>query len=321
MSVGKRKRRSGGKILVVVLMVLILAALAIVVAAWISFSQSGGARSSYTVDSSQQNSLASNSEQVSSMESSQNSGSSKAASSPQSSSSQGDSSGQSSGEAVDPLAKQTRVKDTYFADSVFIGDSLTDGLSLYGFLADATVFAYTGLNPNTIRTNEVIKTADGGKVTVLTALKALDPAKAKKIYIMLGSNGIAWLSQKQYIESYSEFLDNVRAVVPDAVIYVQSILPVTEEKLSAANKGKITNQKVQEYNYALRQMIAEKQDPNLYFLNVWEAFANEEGEMPTEISVQDGVHLKQDGYKAWYSYLTFHAVCDDPDQLFSQIVN
>lgn len=56
-----------------------------------------------------------------------------------------------------------------------------------------------------------------GQTTVLEGLKQ---AKPENIYIMLGSNGIAWLSVSDMISYYSEFVDSVKQNLPDSNIYI-----------------------------------------------------------------------------------------------------
>ena len=86
-----------------------------------------------------------------------------------------------------PIPETPQVDDSYFDDAMFVGDSITTGIELYGVMPNATVVASTGINPNTIMTTPDIELADGSSVTILQAMSAYHP---KKIYIMLGSNGV-----------------------------------------------------------------------------------------------------------------------------------
>ncbi|MFR1480880.1 MAG: hypothetical protein ACLSB9_36975 [Hydrogeniiclostridium mannosilyticum] len=49
-----------------------------------------------------------------------------------------------------PVPKSPPVTDSYFDDAVFIGDSISEGIELYGLMDNATIVAHTGLNPQTV---------------------------------------------------------------------------------------------------------------------------------------------------------------------------
>lgn len=180
-------------------------------------------------------------------------------------------------------------------DAVFIGDSLTYGLSAYELLPAEQVLAHTGINPQTILTSACIETAEGEK-TVLEALEGRNPGK---IYIMLGANGVGFLSSETVIESYGQLIDGVRAVYPDVPIYLQSILPVTAEKSS---DEKYANSKIDRYNEAIEALAAEKE---VYYLNVAEALKDDQGNLPSGLS-SDGMHFGPSTYQVWLDYLLCH---------------
>ena len=147
-----------------------------------------------------------------------------------------------------------RVTSEYFDDAVFIGDSITEGIKTYGMMTNATVIAATGINLSTITTSAVVKT-ESGRVTVLDALKQYP--ETGKIYILLGANGIAWMEKDSFVQLYGDFVKELKAQCPDALIYIQSIFPINEEKFSAHYDSEITNEKIREYNSALLDMSKE----------------------------------------------------------------
>ena len=105
-----------------------------------------------------------------------------------------------------PIPESAAQPESYFDDAVFIGDSLTTGLSLHGLLPEEQVLADTGINPQTILTRECIS-QDGTDKTVLDAAAALSPAK---IYIMLGANGVAFLNFEDIVDWYGQLIDGLR---------------------------------------------------------------------------------------------------------------
>ena len=198
-----------------------------------------------------------------------------------------------------PIPETPQVDDSYFDDAMFVGDSITTGIELYGVMPNATVVASTGINPNTIMTTPDIELADGSSVTILQAMSAYHP---KKIYIMLGSNGVEFIGKETMMELYGEFIDAVKAQHPDSIIYLQSILPVTQAKEAASPE--LSNDKIDEYNAAIMELAGEKE---AYYLNVAESFKDETGALPDEASPNDGMHYGVSHYEIWMDYLKCHA--------------
>lgn len=198
----------------------------------------------------------------------------------------------------EPVPESAAADESYFDDAIFIGDSLTDGLAAYELLPREQVLADTGINPQTILTRECIG-EEGSEQTVVEAAAALDPAK---IYIMLGSNGVAFLNFDDIIGWYGELIDALQADHPDAEIYVQSILPVTADK--HLEQELLTNERITELNGMIAGMAAEK---GCFYLNVSEAVADENGCLPDDLSA-DGMHFGVSTYRVWLDYLLTHTV-------------
>ncbi|PWL47139.1 MAG: hypothetical protein DBY45_01235 [Clostridiales bacterium] len=198
----------------------------------------------------------------------------------------------------EPLPKNAApVGEEWFDDAIFIGDSLTEGLSAYNLLDSDKVVASTGINPQTILTKECIEQSDGSTVTVLHAIASKHPAK---IYVMLGSNGVAFIGKDKLVELYGEFVDNLKSSHPDSDIYLQSILPVTHAK--ETEDDRYANSKIDEYNAAIMQMAGEKK---VYFVNVAEAIKDENGCLPADVGA-DGMHFGPSTYNLWLDYLREH---------------
>lgn len=199
---------------------------------------------------------------------------------------------------TDPSSIQPEgVDDQYFDDAVFIGDSRTQGLQLYGGLPGGTTFyAAKGVNVGTVGEATV---KDGGEeVTIYDALKR---HTFGKVYVMLGVNELGWASEKTFIARYGGLLDEIRNSQPDAILYVQSILPVSKTK---SDSSIYTNSRIDLYNNLIKQMCEEK---GAVYLNVAEAVRDESGALPEEATV-DGIHLKKDYCLKWTDYIRTHTV-------------
>lgn len=200
---------------------------------------------------------------------------------------------------VNPVPENIPKDFSYFNDCVFIGDSLTVGLSSYGIIPEKNVLANIGLNIDKIN-DAKIKT-ETGEIALLDELKAVNP---KNVYIMLGSNGIAWLSNEHMIEKYGEFIDKIQAQQPDLTIYILSIPPVSVNKETSA-EGPIQNTAIDSYNSELLKLADAKK---VHFVDINTALKGNDGKLPVESSGKDGMHFKKDTYTIMLNYILQHTV-------------
>ena len=203
----------------------------------------------------------------------------------------------------DSVPESDPVADSWFSDAAFIGNSLCDGLSLYGNLKGTTFFAAQSVTVSTILTNECINSGSG----YIPITDALAKKQYKKVFIMLGINEI-YLSSSWFYSKYSTLIDSIRELEPGAEIYVQSILPVTEEKSNSG--GSITKANVDAFNASLKQLSSAK---SVFYLDVNSALADENGYLPVDGST-DGVHLNRAYYEKWSDYLRVHSITEVSDE-------
>lgn len=191
-----------------------------------------------------------------------------------------------------------QVDDSYFNDACFIGDSRTRGFGLYSGLK-TTVYAATGYQIYKVFDQKIVDTVFG-KMTVPEALNG--GTKFGKVYLMFGLNEMGWGNDKMFADDYYKLIDMVKAEQPDAVIYVQSIIHVTDEK--SQSSALYSNQAIDARNVLLQQ-IAENE--HVYYLNLNEVFTDASGAMPAEYSL-DGVHVVGSYMSIWKDYLESHAI-------------
>lgn len=189
------------------------------------------------------------------------------------------------------------VDNSYFDDAVFIGDSRTQGFIIYNGLSNATAYMDKGLKVDTAFTKADIE-VNGVKMSAMDALA--QNKTFKRVYVMLGVNELGWAYSDIFIEKYGELVDKSKEIKPDAEIYIQSILPVSEKKSSSDKIYNMT--KINEYNSLIKKMA---EDKKVYYLNVAEAVADSSGYLPAEAST-DGVHLNKEYCGKWLDYLKNH---------------
>lgn len=175
----------------------------------------------------------------------------------------------------------------FFADDLFIGDSIYTGLVNYGYFNADHVFAQIGLNPESART----KSYDGA--TSISTAEALQP---KRIFIMLGSNGLAYMGNTYMSEQMALLVRELREVCPESYIYVVSIPPVTKEHDSA---GQETMVMVNGYNKLLKGMC---EDEGVVFLDLCSQLEDSAGYFSAAYAEADGLHFLGSAYKRMLSF-------------------
>ncbi len=188
------------------------------------------------------------------------------------------------------------VDDSYFDDAVFIGNSRTEGLKIYSGLTKSTFITEVGLTVDSIFTDYC--NISGGYKNL--AFSELESREFGKVYIMLGMNELGWVYDDVFKEDYGKIIDRIREINPDAVIYIQSILPVSKWKDSNDSTYTIAN--VDRLNARLRELADEKE---VHYVDVAEGIMDEEGYLPYEATL-DGVHLVPEYCVKWLDYLKTH---------------
>ena len=201
------------------------------------------------------------------------------------------------------------VGDDYFADAVFIGDSRTVGMYEYGGLKDtSTFYAATGLSVHKLFTAKIVQDPDSGQK--ITVEEALSKRQFSKIYLMIGINEMGTGTAESFLEKYAESVQHIRELQPDAVIYLQSIMQVTQKR---SDKGDaITKEGIDLRNEGIAALA---DNVHIFYLNVNESVCDETGALCADYT-HDGVHLKAQYITLWKEYLKSHAVSEEYLQFY-----
>ncbi|OUO34217.1 GDSL-type esterase/lipase family protein, partial [Flavonifractor sp. An306] len=201
-----------------------------------------------------------------------------------------------------PAPATEAVEMDYFSDALFIGDSRTDGLRLYSGITGADFYCYKGLTIFEMESKQVIE-LDGSKYTVVEALER--GKQYKKIYISLGINELGYYNDEAFHNTFASFLEKVRELQPDAVIYLENLVPVNPDKCKANKQAYyVNNDRVAAYNAIFPQLA---QEEHVVLLDVATALSDENGILPADATV-DGVHFTKAWYQKWLAYLMEHTV-------------
>ena len=201
------------------------------------------------------------------------------------------------------LPEAGRVDMSYFDDALFIGDSVTQGFAWYPEYRDwMRVCAYKGVNPQSILQNYVGQRADGTKIEMWDEINVQQDVA--NIYILLGANALLQQTDEGFLKFYGELLDKLRVRFPDTPIYVQSITPTTQEY--GEKKPQLEREHLKLINNAIAKLAVSK---GLYYVDLWEVMADENGYLRADLAGSDGLHLLDGSkYRPWLDYLAAHTI-------------
>ena len=203
---------------------------------------------------------------------------------------------ESSGTASDTSTDNQPTIDfdkEYFSSSLFIGDSISTGLSLYGFLDQDNVFAQQGLAPSTALDAEI----DG--VTLSDKIAAFKP---KKIFVMLGTNSVGYADNETLAASMNELVEKISGLTK-AKIYVISIPPITPEA-EQADENELTMKDIDDYNAKLKTAVS---GSGASFIDLNSVLSNSDGYFDADYAEMDGIHFMGTTYEVMLSYLQKHS--------------
>ena len=180
-----------------------------------------------------------------------------------------------------------RVKHSMFLNAplnegcvIFLGDSLTDWLSLNELLP--------GVN--------VINRGIAGDTTigVLHRLDEVIRHKPAKIFLLIGTNDIAMgMSERKIIDNIREIIRRIHEGSQESKIYLQTLIPVNSKYM-----GYRHNMKIETVNDVIRRIAAEI---DCTLVDLYEIFADK-GELPLQYTF-DGLHLNGEGARKWIDFI------------------
>ena len=187
-----------------------------------------------------------------------------------------------------PASGQVKGSD-YYDTCAFVGDSHTNGLGAYGFVDKSRVFAKDGLSISNI-----------SQSISPSSIASVSP---ENVYIMMGTNGIAWLKPSDMIASYEDYVDDIVSQIPGVNIYILSIPPVSYERSTTTDaKKNISMDKIREYNSGLQEMAARNE---WYFVDTFSEICGPSGYLEGST---DGIHMPVDTYRKFTDYILSHTV-------------
>ncbi len=185
---------------------------------------------------------------------------------------------------------------SYFKDALFIGDSRTEGLREYGELGEAVVVADSGMSVYRLWKDSFL--VEEKKQTLE---EVLTHYQFGKVYFMLGVNELGY-DYDQTMKKFRETLNRIEETQPDAYIFLQANLHVTDEKGKQSDIYNNTN--INYMNQGLKELAEEK---GYIYLDVNPLFDDQNGNLSKEYTV-DHAHILGKYYTDWVNWILQHCV-------------
>ena len=186
--------------------------------------------------------------------------------------------------------ENNEIEDDFFKDSIFIGDSRTEGLGQFGGVKNAKFYTHQGLMVNTAIGKDYIILDNNQKGNVLDAARQ---ESFSKVYLMFGLNELGWNSLDIFIEDYRDIIEGLREIEPNCEIIIQGNYPVTK-KISERDKV-YNNTNIKKFNGLIKEMAKEE---GVTYIDLYSYFADEKGNLPDK-AASDGIHLNPSYFKDW----------------------
>lgn len=196
--------------------------------------------------------------------------------------------------------------DSFFANALFLGDSRTEGLQLWGGIAQGDYLWKRGITVLEVDSDKYTFDIGGQQ---LTMVRAMAHRQYDKVYLMMGINELGCAVEK-YEEGLSAFLDQIIAAQPQAVIYIQTLPPLNDKLAEEHLNDYERNAQVNAFNELIIRLAREKR---IALLNTAEVYRGEDGQLPADMT-GDGCHFNSDQYTPWADYLRRHTI--DPARYF-----
>lgn len=179
-----------------------------------------------------------------------------------------------------------------FSHTLFIGDSRTVGLSEYGNLEGADIFAGTGMSVFNVFGAQVA-VGDNGKQTLE---QVLSRNRYETVYLMLGINELGYESQ-EIVGRYEGVVDKIRGIQPEATLVLEANLHVTQEK--SEQSPIYNNDRINGLNREIERIAGEK---GCSYIDVNEIFDDDKGNLDSGYS-SDGSHVLGKYYAEWGDWI------------------
>lgn len=175
------------------------------------------------------------------------------------------------------------------------------------FVGSSTVRMWTRLSQDFSRVpGGIVNRGFGGSTLADCALFARDLVvryKPRQVVLYAGDNDLAeGRTPQQVLDSFVEFVERVRAELPDTRIAYLSIKP-SPSRVALLPQAMQANALIAGYS---------ANTPNLDFIDIYSRMLDAEGKPRTDLYSADALHMNPAGYAIWKTTITPHLLPQQP---------
>jgi len=196
------------------------------------------------------------------------------------------------------------VDDSYFGDVILLGDSLASSLRLYKAMPAIHIISKSGLLLSDVAKNKGAFRSRGGVDNRVPVTRYLASFRPRVVYIWLGLNSIKNKSPQDALVDYHLMMNRMIDTMPNTLFCLLEMMP-TAEWAADRLKGRVSNEKVNEFNQGLMELAKEH---NVYVLQIHDILLDEDGMLAEPYAQKDNYHLTSLGCSVVVSYLYTHAL-------------
>ncbi len=198
------------------------------------------------------------------------------------------------------LGKTEDAGSEYVEQTLFIGDSNTARISLYGFLNLSNVIGVESMGIQGVTSHKCVYFEGYSEpVTIPEAVKLMQP---QRIVICFGTNNLGSGSSDSFISEYKSALKAIKDAYSYADIIIAAIPPV-------GKNAAVSQQTADEYNVSLIELAKSE---GYTFLNISEVLKDSDGYIKSDYVIEDGIHVSRTGFQMLGRYFRTHAhITDD----------
>lgn len=197
--------------------------------------------------------------------------------------------------------------DAYFADSVFVGDSIMLGFRNYcmkqkdSFLNDIQFLAAGSFSVTNslwdVNDKSVHPVYQGKKRQIWESISMMD---VKRVFLFFGMNDLNVSGLEGTCEKYQQLISNIKEKSPDVEIHIISMTYT----LKGAGKGKLKNNIIREFNVLLQDMTKEN---GWGYIDMATPLADENGDLAEKYCSDGYVHQSRAAYDVWTTQIRDYA--------------
>ena len=197
--------------------------------------------------------------------------------------------------------------DAYYAESVFVGDSIMRGFRNYcmkqkgSFLNNIQFLASGSFSVTNslwdITEKSVHPVYQGEKRQVWDSISMMN---VKRVFLFLGMNDLNVSGLEGTVEKYKQLIANIKEKSPDVEIHIMSMTYT----LKGAGKGKLNNDTIREFNVLLQEMVVEN---GWGYMDMATPLADANGDLAAPYCSDSFVHQTNAAYDVWTGVIRQYA--------------